>query len=104
MAMSDQRFTRAMIPESSAFFIKSFEAWSSIHDLESAGPEARVWADVLKYRLPEGLMTNLLSEHRLPDTFSYQYRRVDDVALSAIWRKFLAAFWRKLRSCKSSWR
>jgi len=26
------------------------------------------------------------------------------VALSAIWRKFLGAFWRKLRSCKSSWR
>jgi hypothetical protein len=26
------------------------------------------------------------------------------VALSAIWRKSLGALWRKLRSCKSSWR
>jgi hypothetical protein len=64
---------------------KVVRGFSSFHDLESAVPEARVWADVLKYRLPEGLMTNLLSEHRLPDIFSYQYRRVDEPGLDSLW-------------------
>jgi hypothetical protein len=58
---------------------------SSFHGLESAVSEARVWADVLKYRLPEDLAQDLKFEHREEDICRYKYGVVADPGIDSLW-------------------
>jgi hypothetical protein len=63
---------------------KIIRGLSSFHGLESAVPETRVWADVLKYRLPEELAQNLKFDHREEDICRYEYGLIAEPEIDSL--------------------
>lgn len=58
---------------------------SHFHAVESAVSEDRVWADVLKYRIPEEFVRATRFRHREADVFEYWYEAYGEGDLSAVW-------------------
>lgn len=58
---------------------------SSFHRIESAVQETRVWADVLKFRIPDYLMDSVTFYHREADILRYWYEAYDEGEISSSW-------------------
>jgi hypothetical protein len=56
------------------------------HDVATAVPEDRVWADVLKYAIPDDLLATIELRHREPDIIQYWYEAYGDGGdLRSVW-------------------
>jgi len=66
---------------------------SHFHGIESAVSEERVWADVLKYRIPDELLESVTFWHRELDILQYWYEVRDDATVESLW--FLNFFERR---------
>jgi hypothetical protein len=56
------------------------------HGVATAVPEAHVWADVLKYAIPDELLASVTFMHREPDIIQYWYEAYDDGGdLCSVW-------------------
>lgn len=69
---------------------------SHFHNIESTISDERVWAGILKYRIPKDLMESVKFHHREPEIIQYWYESYKD--LSSVWllkfferRTFVAA-------------
>jgi hypothetical protein len=58
---------------------------SSFHRIESAIQERRVWADVLKFQIPDYLTDSVTFHHREADILRYWYEAYDEGDLSSLW-------------------
>jgi hypothetical protein len=68
------------------------------HGLGTIASDRRVWTDVLKYRIQDGLLESVTFKHREPDVFQYWFEAYDKGELSSIWylkffekREFIAS-------------
>ncbi len=66
---------------------------SHYHEIQSAVPESRVRVDVMKYRMPEDLLTQMDYAHREPDIAEYRYSVVNEVGIQSAW---LLTFFEKI--------
>lgn len=64
---------------------KIIRGLSHFHGVESAISEDRVWADVLKYYIPEELSATVTFHHREPDVCDYWYEAYEDGEHSSLW-------------------
>jgi hypothetical protein len=66
---------------------------SHFHGVESSVSEDRVWADVLKYRIPPELIASIRFQNREPDVVEYWYEAYEEKEdPSSLWfLKFLRA-------------
>ena len=55
------------------------------HNVMTAVPESRVWADVMKYRLPADLFAQMAYAHREPDVVEYRYSVIEEVGIQSAW-------------------
>ena len=55
------------------------------HNVLSAVPELRVWADVMKYRMPDKFLTQMIYAHREPDIAEYRYSVIEEVGIQSAW-------------------
>ncbi|RFC38622.1 MAG: hypothetical protein DID89_2727548312 [Candidatus Nitrotoga sp. CP45] len=67
---------------------------SHYHNILSAVPESRVWADVMKYRMPEEFLTQLTYAHREPDVAEYYFSVIEEVGIQSAW---LITFFEKIK-------
>lgn len=63
---------------------------SHFHGLESAVPDERVWVDVMRYRIPDYLLSETKFLHREADICEYWYESYGEGELSSVW--FLRLF------------
>jgi hypothetical protein len=55
------------------------------HGIETAVPEARVWADVMKFPLLDEFLSEMIYQHREPDIAEYRYAIVRDKGIASAW-------------------
>ncbi len=55
------------------------------HRVATAVAERRVWADVLKYKIPNEFLEIMPILHREPDVFQYRYAVLNDVGIRSVW-------------------
>ncbi len=55
------------------------------HNVLSAVPESRVWADVMKYRMPDEFLTQMTCAHREQDIVEYHYSVIEEVGIQSAW-------------------
>ncbi|CAG9931496.1 hypothetical protein [Candidatus Nitrotoga arctica] len=67
---------------------------SHYHNILSAVPESHVWADVMKYRMPEEFLTQLTYAHREPDVAEYYFSVIEEVGIQSAW---LITFFEKIK-------
>lgn len=58
---------------------------SHYHNVMSAVPESRVWADVMKYRMPDEFIAQMTYAHREPDVAEYRYSVIEEVGIQSAW-------------------
>lgn len=73
---------------------KVIRGLSHFHGVESAVAEDRVWADVLKYQIPDELMAEVQFHHRERDVCEYWYEAYNEGEPSSVW--FLRFFDRRV--------
>lgn len=55
------------------------------HGVMSAVSERRVWADILKYQIPEEFLSEMAYEHREQDIAEYRYQVVREYGIDSAW-------------------
>ena len=55
------------------------------HGVMSAVSEKRVWADVLKYQIPEEFLSQMTYEHREQDIAEYRYQVLCESGIHSAW-------------------
>lgn len=55
------------------------------HGVMSAVSEKRVWADVLKYKIPEEFQSEMAYEHREQDIAEYRYQVLREYGVDSAW-------------------
>lgn len=55
------------------------------HGVMSAVPEKRVWADILKYQIPEEFLSEMAYDHREQDIAEYRYQVVREYGIDSAW-------------------
>jgi len=55
------------------------------HGIESAIPESRITADVMKFRIPDEFLNEIQFRHREWDIIQYWYETYQDGPTSALW-------------------
>ena len=58
---------------------------SHYHKVLSAVPESRVWADVMKYRMPDEFFAQMTYVHREPDVAEYRYAVIKEDGIQSAW-------------------
>jgi hypothetical protein len=58
---------------------------SHFHEIESAVSDDRVWVDILKYQIPQGLTDSIEFHHREPDVIQYWYELYKEGDFSSVW-------------------
>lgn len=58
---------------------------SHYHGIESAISDERVWAEVMKYQIPEGLLHEMPFQHREADVCRYWYQTFSDGETRSAW-------------------
>ena len=58
---------------------------SHYHKVLSAVPESRVWADVMKYRMPDEFFAQMTYAHREPDVAEYRYAVIEEDGIQSAW-------------------
>ena len=58
---------------------------SHYHRIMSAVPESLVWVDVMKYRVPEQFLNEMIYHHREPDIAEYRYAVSADQDIQSFW-------------------
>jgi len=64
---------------------KIIRGLSNYHGLVPFVPDDKVWADVLKYEIPEDLATNLIYHHREQDIAEYMFEETNDEDINSAW-------------------
>ena len=67
---------------------KVIRGLSHYHNVLSAVPESRVWADVMdvmKYQVPDDFLAQMIYAHREPDIAEYRYSVIEDVGIQSAW-------------------
>lgn len=55
------------------------------HGFPTPIEEARIWVDVLKYSVPPGFLSEMVTGHREQDVFQYQYHALSDQCMQSVW-------------------
>jgi hypothetical protein len=55
------------------------------HGVMSAVSEKRVWADILKYQIPEEFLSEMAYEHREQDIAEYRYQVLRESGIDSAW-------------------
>jgi len=55
------------------------------HGVMTAVSEKRVWADVLKYQIPEEFLSQMAYEHREQDIAEYRYQVLNESGIHSAW-------------------
>jgi hypothetical protein len=55
------------------------------HELVPFVPDDKVWADVLKYEIPEALASNLIYQHREQDIAEYRFKETNKEGINSAW-------------------
>jgi len=55
------------------------------HSIISAVSEKRVWADILKYHIPEEFQSEMTHEHREKDVAQYRYQVLREYGIDSAW-------------------
>jgi len=55
------------------------------HGIMSAVSETRVWADILKYQIPEEFLSEMTYEHREKDVAEYRYQFLREYGIDSAW-------------------
>ncbi len=55
------------------------------HGVMSAVTEGRVWADILKYQIPEEFLSEMAYEHREQDIVEYRYKVLRADGIDSVW-------------------
>jgi hypothetical protein len=55
------------------------------HGVMSAVSEKRVWADILKYQIPEEFLSEMAYEHREQDIAEYRYQVIREYGIDSAW-------------------
>lgn len=58
---------------------------SHFHEVGTAIPDARVWADVMTYEVPDYLEHELTPAERVPEVASYRYAEINDHGIESAW-------------------
>ncbi|MFO0839790.1 MAG: hypothetical protein U1D55_14865 [Phycisphaerae bacterium] len=58
------------------------------HRIQSAVPESNVWADVMRFRVPELLLARATHGHRDPRIVQYWYEALDEPGMRSAWLVF----------------
>jgi len=64
---------------------KVIRGLSHYHGLETAVPDSRVWADVLRYQVPQELIASLEHHSRENDIAEYAFERTSSTDVSSAW-------------------
>jgi hypothetical protein len=64
---------------------KIIRGLSHYHNVMSAVPESRVWADVVKYQVPDDFLAQMTYAHREPDVAEYRYSVIGEVGIQSAW-------------------
>jgi hypothetical protein len=64
---------------------KIIRGLSHYHNVMSAVPESRVWADVKKYHVPDDFLAHMTYAHREPDVAEYRYSVIEEVGIQSAW-------------------
>jgi hypothetical protein len=63
------------------------------HNVMSPVSEQRVWADVLKHEVPQGLLEKMIYQHREQDIVEYRYELSNEKNINSAW---LITFFQKI--------
>ncbi|MBN2285976.1 MAG: hypothetical protein JXI43_05980 [Tissierellales bacterium] len=55
------------------------------HGVISAVSEKRIWADILKYKIPEEFLPEMAYEHREQDIAEYRYQILHEYGINSAW-------------------
>lgn len=64
---------------------KIIRGLSSYHGIMSPVSDKQVWADVLKYRIPQALLHQMIPHNRERDIVEYRYQVVNEEGVSSAW-------------------
>lgn len=64
---------------------KIIRGLSHYHGVLSAVPESRVCANIMKYRMPDEILTQMTYTHREPDVAEYRYSVIGKFGIQSAW-------------------